>query len=644
MSACIILQGHDQIFVGSDSAKSIMVDGEFYREDNNLQKIFNINNELFYCSGRIDLVNVAIQYFKCHEAPVDIEKLELFLQTYFPYTEGDYSNLGIQICRIVDGESIVIGLDQKSGFKASINKVPQGYFMPMAGGLGVEKAPAIMERCLASGGSVEDIFTTTFNGIASQVIGGNMTVWQLDSTTKKIILNKQIVEENVKYHIVNKNDLQRYSIWAPTLCGDMVLSKKLKVSNANSSIDMDENGATFTNCDITINKGTSTLKLNPTDGIMLTNDGVNQFYIDGSGNANFSGKLNAASGTFTGAMTAGSININNRFIVDSNGNLTAKSGTFGGSLNAATGTFTGTLQGVDGSFSGTISASNISGGSISGTTITGGTITGATLNTNNGAFSVDSSGALHANTATFGSGSTTFSLDNNGFKILQDGIQKTNLYINGLITDVVAAKAISVIGGGSVLTTGDASSFAPSSHYHGTLYSNSSNSGRTVYISSNTNFVCPDNGDLGTSSNPWISVRANNVYNSGGLITSSDERKKNTIAPLNDKYKLLFDKLNPVSYKYNEGTSGRTHLGLIAQEVEQSINDVGLTDKECAILVKDPVYSEMNEDGSYDETSEVVDYDYSIRYNELIPMLINEIKELKNETKELKQKVNILEQ
>lgn len=625
MSACIILQGHDQIFVGSDSAKSIMVDGEFYREDNNLQKIFNINNELFYCSGRIDLVNVAIQYFKCHEAPVDIEKLELFLQTYFPYTEGDYSNLGIQICRIVDGESIVIGLDQKSGFKARVNKVPQGYFMPMAGGLGVEKATSIMEQCLASGGSVEDIFTTTFNGIASQVIGGNMTVWQLDSTTKKIILNKQIEEENVKYHIVNKNDLQRYSIWAPAICGDMVLSKQLKVSNANSSIDMDENGATFSNCDITINKGTSTLKLNPTDGIKLTNNGVNQFYIDGSGNANFSGNLNAASGTFTGKMTAGSININNKFVVDSNGNLTANNAT----LN--NGTFSGTLQGASGSFSGSISASTITGGNISGTTITG-----ATLNTNNGAFSVDSSGDLHANKATFGSGGTTMSIDSTGFKTFQNGVQKANLNVNGLVTELVAANYMQVVVNGSaknVIHEGNIGS----SHYHGTLYAGSSSSGNSAYISTAANFVCPDNGNLGTSSNPWNNVRANNVYNSGGLITSSDERMKNTIEPLNDKYSLLFDKLNPVSYKYNNGTSGRTHLGLIAQEVEQSIQEVGLTDKECAILVKDPVYEKMNEDGSYDETSEVIDYNYSIRYNELIPLLIGKIKELESKINKLEQ-------
>lgn len=357
-------------------------------------------------------------------------------------------------------------------------------------------------------------------------------------------------------------------------------------------------------------------------------DEKNLKYVECENKNQFNSHLQGASGSFKGKVEAGQV--------------------IGSTITGST--ITGnTINGGD------ITGTNISGSNISGTTITGGTIngttiTGATLNTKNGAFSVDSNGDLHANKATFGSGSTTFSVDNTGFKTYQDGVQKANLNINGLVTELVAANKIQVVVDGSaknVIHEGNYADYcakkththdyAPSSHYHGTLYSSSSSSGKTAYISDLANFVCPNNGDLGTSSNPWYSVRANNVYNSGGLITSSDERKKNTIEPLNNKYSMLFDRLNPVSYRYNNGTSGRTHLGLIAQEVEQAMTEVELTDKECALLVKDPVYSKINEDGSYDETSEIVDYDYSIRYNELIPMLINEIKDLKQKVKNLEQ-------
>ena len=42
----------------------------------------------------------------------------------------------------------------------------------------------------------------------------------------------------------------------------------------------------------------------------------------------------------------------------------------------------------------------------------------------------------------------------------------------------------------------------------------------------------------------------------------------------------FINKLNPVSYKRTDGTSGRTHYGFEAQEVEQALTDIGKTTKE----------------------------------------------------------------
>jgi hypothetical protein len=46
--------------------------------------------------------------------------------------------------------------------------------------------------------------------------------------------------------------------------------------------------------------------------------------------------------------------------------------------------------------------------------------------------------------------------------------------------------------------------------------------------------------------------------------TDSDLRLKNSINSLSPNYEILFDNLQPVSYKYNNGTSNRTHIGFIA--------------------------------------------------------------------------------
>ncbi|SUU97066.1 Phage-related protein [Avibacterium paragallinarum] len=59
-------------------------------------------------------------------------------------------------------------------------------------------------------------------------------------------------------------------------------------------------------------------------------------------------------------INGGRLNIGNgNFIVDSNGNVTAKKGTFSGNLNGATGTFKGDISAASGTFRGKIYAENI---------------------------------------------------------------------------------------------------------------------------------------------------------------------------------------------------------------------------------------------------------------------------------------------
>ena len=61
-------------------------------------------------------------------------------------------------------------------------------------------------------------------------------------------------------------------------------------------------------------------------------------------------------------IQGGQLNIGNgNFVVDSNGNLTARSGTFSGNLSGAKGTFSGDITGASGTFSGNVYAKNIRG-------------------------------------------------------------------------------------------------------------------------------------------------------------------------------------------------------------------------------------------------------------------------------------------
>lgn len=94
-------------------------------------------------------------------------------------------------------------------------------------------------------------------------------------------------------------------------------------------------------------------------------------------------------------------------------------------------------------------------------------------------------------------------------------------------------------------------------------------------------------------------------------VIDSDQNLKKNIESLSDKYSLLFDDLKPIRFQYKNGTSGRYHTGFIAQELQQSIVNANLTEKDIAALC-----TCINNDGTER---------MGIRYEELIALCVNEI-------------------
>lgn len=78
--------------------------------------------------------------------------------------------------------------------------------------------------------------------------------------------------------------------------------------------------------------------------------------------------------------------------------------------------------------------------------------------------------------------------------------------------------------------------------------------------------------------------------------TVSDRKLKKDISALADdpRYLRFVRLLRPSMFRYVEGTSGRYHLGFIAQEVEQALNDAGIPLAENAIVTIDYTDDEGN--------------------------------------------------
>lgn len=133
--------------------------------------------------------------------------------------------------------------------------------------------------------------------------------------------------------------------------------------------------------------------------------------------------------------------------------------------------------------------------------------------------------------------------------------------------------------------------------------------------------------NLGLSEYKW-----NQLYAANGTISTSDARVKQNIEHMGDEQEELFNKLNPVTFEFTNGTSGRTHYGFISQDVENALYSIGLTGNDFAGFCKD---------SHVDENGDVV-YDYSLRYSEFIALNTYMIQKLQRENEQLKYEVKQL--
>ncbi len=118
--------------------------------------------------------------------------------------------------------------------------------------------------------------------------------------------------------------------------------------------------------------------------------------------------------------------------------------------------------------------------------------------------------------------------------------------------------------------------------------------------------------DLGSITQRW-----NNIFLCVAPNISSDARLKSNVKNLEYGINEI-KKLRPVSYNLNSNPSDSRNLGLIAQEVKEVIKEI--------VVVGD------------DEQKT-----HAIRYTELIPVLINAIKEQQQMIEELQKKVAVME-
>ena len=163
--------------------------------------------------------------------------------------------------------------------------------------------------------------------------------------------------------------------------------------------------------------------------------------------------------------------------------------------------------------------------------------------------------------------------------------------------------------------------------------------------------------NLGNGSHRWAVV-----YAKTGSINTSDRNEKNTIADIDpEQAEKLIMGLKPSTFKFNDGTSGRTHWGLISQDIEELFPQLGMTSMDFAGFIKPPktedYYEDVPETVTDEETGEEKtvtrkelktrtvegEYVYALRYSEFIAPLICMVQKQQKQIENLERRLSALE-
>ena len=141
-------------------------------------------------------------------------------------------------------------------------------------------------------------------------------------------------------------------------------------------------------------------------------------------------------------------------------------------------------------------------------------------------------------------------------------------------------------------------------------------------------------------------------YNSGTLtvttasVSSSDERLKTNVSDMPD-LESVYMKFKPKKFRFDDRLKGydhRWHYGLLAQSVEESLIEAGISIYDTGLIWKEPVYDDFHErEVICDEMVYKLDKDeLHAMHIQMIQKQHKEIESLKKEFTSLEQKVNQL--
>ena len=331
MSSCLVLQAKDKLYIGADTSSSVFINDKLYRLNDNTKKLFLLDdNTVLYCAGNNSIANEVARYITSIYCRDDFSLISLkkWLVKKYPYKNNDKTiyDVEILIATFINNRTIVYQMSQYKNYDIVSFEVPDAGVQILSAGIKNSECMSYAEKELLNQSGVKSIFCTTFSNLSCNYIGGCLDLYEISKNgVIKIFDNEKINEHGIQYVNDIFNSLS-VSLNAEVLVSKLVMSENLWIENDSGNYKFDDSGFIATN-------GKNTIKIQPNKSeelFSIYKDSRKQVYINSNGDVEFAGSLKSATGTFSGLISGGSININNTFTVDKDGHMIASSGTFGG--------------------------------------------------------------------------------------------------------------------------------------------------------------------------------------------------------------------------------------------------------------------------------------------------------------------------
>ncbi|KOP66704.1 hypothetical protein AMS62_16765 [Bacillus sp. FJAT-18019] len=288
MSACLILQTPDTVFIGADSAVSTTINNQIYRLDNSGVKLYQRGNKVIFCSGVMDVAyQVMFEYQQKEDGTIqDLQEImrkvcnnDTTIKLTAVITEVD-SN-GSVIYEIYPENNFVINAKR-------MTKDQKGVAM-WATGIRTTELVEAAEQLLSQGYSVATIYRMAYEKISYEGIGGFLNVKQVTQTRINDFISEAVIEpveimvmtEDLYYKLTKK-----HLIIAERLLGRIIAGSNLTIdasdSSGNKTFTVDSRGVTIAGTALTITGGLPTDQLDPAfkDSLVNLNKNYNGVVID----------------------------------------------------------------------------------------------------------------------------------------------------------------------------------------------------------------------------------------------------------------------------------------------------------------------------------------------------------------------------